>query len=165
MIRKATREDAASIHEVHTASIRELCAGAYTPAQISAWTARLSPERYVKGMEGLEFYVAEGGEGGQGRLSGMLAFDKESGEIYALYVAPWAANKGVGTSLMALAETVLGEEGHAEMRLKSTLNAVPFYESRGFERAGESIHELGGGETLPCMAMVKKLGGKAEGRP
>lgn len=47
--------------------------------------------------------------------------------------------------------------GHVNTDLKSTLNAVSFYEHIGFTSLGESVHELQGGETLPCMQMTKRL--------
>jgi ribosomal protein S18 acetylase RimI-like enzyme len=154
VIRKATRNDAARIYQTHVSSIRELCTSLYTPSQIHTWTECLFPDRYIQGIENLEFYVSE--EVG-GQISGLLIFDEELGEVCALYVAPWAVQKGLGRCLMDLAESMIRNRGHIEMSLKSTLNAVSFYEHMGYECAGEDIHELPNGETLACMKMTKKL--------
>ncbi|HPI92376.1 MAG TPA: GNAT family N-acetyltransferase [Deltaproteobacteria bacterium] len=154
MIRKAQKSDAAMIHHMHVSSIRDLCGNTYTDGQILAWTKGLAPERYAQGMDDLEFYVEEGQDGS---LSGLLIFNRESGEVCALYVAPWVVRKGTGRRFMALAEDAVRGNGHAEMSLKSTLNAVTFYERLGFERRGDSVHGLLGGETLPCVQMTKRL--------
>jgi len=46
-----------------------------------------------QGMESYEFYVSEDAKG---QISGLLIFNKELGEVYALYIAPWAVQKGLG---------------------------------------------------------------------
>jgi ribosomal protein S18 acetylase RimI-like enzyme len=156
MIRKATKDDAAMIYQAHVSSIRKLCSGMYTPSQIHAWTKDLSPERYIQGMENFEFHVSES-EDVKGQVSGFLIFNAELGEIYALYIAPWAIRKGLGRRLMDHAQSLIRKRGHHKMSLKSTLNAVSFYEHLGFKCMGESIHELPSGGTLPCMQMTKEL--------
>jgi N-acetylglutamate synthase-like GNAT family acetyltransferase len=154
MIRKATKNDVTIIYQAHVSSIKELCSSMYTPSQIHAWTVGLSPDRYVQGIERFEFYVSEDAKG---QISGLLIFNKELGEVYALYVAPWAIQKGLGRCFMNLAESMIRNQGHIKVNLKSTLNAVSFYERMGFECVGESIHELQNGETLPCVQMTKRL--------
>lgn len=154
MIRKATKNDITMIYKVHVLSIIELCSSMYTPSQIYAWTHGLSPDRYIEGIENFEFYVTENAKG---RISGLLIFNEEIGEVYALYIAPWEVQKGLGRSLMGLAESTIQNRGHMKISLKSTLNAISFYEKMGFERTGESLHELRNDETLPCMQMIKKL--------
>lgn len=154
MIRKATRNDITIIYQAHVSSIKELCSIMYTPSQIQAWTQGLSPDRYIQGIENFEFYVSEDT---QGRISGLLIFNEELGEIYALYIPPWATHKGLGRCLMDFAERMIRNRSHKEVNLKATLNAVSFYEHMGFECMGESIHDLPNGETLPCREMTKKL--------
>jgi ribosomal protein S18 acetylase RimI-like enzyme len=151
MVRRATQDDIQGIYRAHVASIRELCPGPYTPEQIRAWTEALSPERYLQGTENLAFYVANDGEG---LISGLLILDEEAGELCALYVAPWAVRRGLGRRLTAFAEARFRRRGHKRIRLKSTLNAVSFYEAHGFAQEGRDVHTLPGGETLPCILMV-----------
>lgn len=156
IIRKAAKNDAMMIYRAHVASIRELCSCMYTPSQVQAWTDGLSPDRYLQGMENLEFHVAASDDG-RGPISGLLIFNKQLGEIYALYVAPWAVHQGLGRRFMDLAESVIRKHGNTSISLKSSPNAVLFYEHRGYECAGESVHELHNGERLPCMRMTKTL--------
>jgi putative acetyltransferase len=128
----------------------------YTPSQIDAWTRDLAPERYIQAIENLEFYISAS-EDRKGRISGLLIFSEDLGEIYALYVAPWAAREGLGRCFIDFAEKRMRSRDHTTIHLKSTLNAVSFYEHMGFECTGDSIHELQNGEKLPCMQMTKKL--------
>ena len=44
-----------------------------------------------------------------------------------------------------------------ELKLKSTLNAVGFYEVCGFARVRESVHVNPAGVELPCIEMIKTL--------
>lgn len=153
-IRKAVASDADDIYRMHISSIRELCSTHYTPEQIKAWTETLQPDRYVQEMKLFDFYVAECDDG---RMAGILIADKNAVEINALYVAPFAAGRGLGKRLLLFAESMLRSSGCTEIRLKATLNAEPFYLHHGFERVGCSAHCLGDERALPCMMMRKRL--------
>ena len=48
LVRFATPADAEAICRVHVASIRESCAGDYTPQQIEAWAGPKRPEDYIR---------------------------------------------------------------------------------------------------------------------
>jgi ribosomal protein S18 acetylase RimI-like enzyme len=153
-IRRATPGDCAAICRMHVASIRGLCSRSYTPDQIESWTQTLSPGAYMEGMDGLEFYIAcEAGD----EVRGLLIFDPEKGEICALYVAPEAVGSGIGGTLLRYGEDAILARGHATLFLKSTVNAVSFYEQMGFERGEDSLHPLPGGISLPCVEMAKTL--------
>lgn len=155
MIRKAVYSDAEKICRIHFLSISKLCSTAYTPAQIHAWTENLTPARYIHGMENFEFHVADAGNG---ELSGFTIFDAECGEVFALYIAPWAEGRGLGTQFIQFAQDMLQKKGHKMMQLKSTLNAVEFYKHMGFHVESPSTHNLSSGEMLPCMHMTKSIG-------
>lgn len=151
-IRRASPADAREICEIHKASIRRLCASAYSADTIDAWTDFLSPERYPPAMSRFEFFVAEG-EG----ILGFLILDLEGGELNALYLDPDAAGRGIGRRLVEHAERLARIENVPELKLKSTLNAVGFYEACGFSRVRESVHVNPAGVELPCVLMIKPL--------
>ncbi len=154
-IRKATPSDAEAIMRMHKSSIQEICKTSYTPDQILVWTEALQLDRYVQGMELLDFYVAE--DEGAGKIAGFLIVDSNVGEINALYIAPSAVEQGLGKKLLSLAERMIQERGHKELRLKSTLNAEAFYQHHGFERTACSLHCLCDDRELPCLQMRKHL--------
>ena len=64
-IRLATAEDALAIHELHTASVKGLCKGAYSLEIIDGWLKGRSPDGY-KGIAKAEMYVIES----DGRIMG-----------------------------------------------------------------------------------------------
>jgi putative acetyltransferase len=152
-IRKAKPEDSEEIYRMHSASIKELCREHYTPEQIREWTELLKPERYVAAMELFEFLVAED----EGKILGLCILDLDKAELNALYVAPWAANKGLGKALMDVAEQVARSSRLPQLTLKSTLNAVAFYETVGYVRGEAGTHVLSSGTELPCVQMKKLL--------
>lgn len=154
IIRKAVHSDAGSICRTHILSISRLCCTAYTPDQINAWTENMTPQRYIHGMDNHEFHVADTGTG---EVAGFIIFNAVSGEIYALYIVPWASRRGLGRQFIDLAQSTMQGTGHKVMQVKSTLNAVEFYEHAGFHVESESTHNLSNGEILPCMHMVKSI--------
>jgi len=154
-IRKAVPSDAEAIMRMHKSSIQEICKTSYTPDQIRAWTEALQLDRYVQGMKLFDFYAAEDKDAG--KIAGFLIVDSKAGEINALYVAPSAVGQGLGKKFLSLAERIIQERGHKEMRLKSTLNAEAFYRHHEFMRTACSSHCLCDDRELPCLQMRKRL--------
>jgi len=154
-IRRASEDDAQEICTLHRASIRQLCGSAYSPEQIAGWIKPLTPDRYLPAMEQLEFYVAEEEE-----LLGFVILNLESAELNAIYIKPNAVGRGIGKRLFRFAERLAIDNSLKELRLKSTLTAVGFYESCGFSLVRESTHTSPSGVDLPCMEMTKVLEGK-----
>ncbi|KAA0255409.1 MAG: GNAT family N-acetyltransferase [Acidobacteria bacterium] len=154
-LRRAGVADAEGIHAVHTASIRSLCRGFYTDAQIETWTGVLVPERYRLVLEdtGRQVWVAQGPEG----LAGFGQLNPVSRELEALYVHPDHAGSGVGRALLCHLEGLAKESGAGALRLTATLNAVPFYERMGWVVAGRGTHTHPSGLALACAFMTRDL--------
>ncbi|HNY64002.1 MAG TPA: GNAT family N-acetyltransferase [Deltaproteobacteria bacterium] len=152
-IRRAVPGDLPTICEVHNASIRELCTPSYTEEQIREWTGALKPQGYLRAMEVYDFIVAV-----EGGVVGLCIFNASKAEITALYVSPENAGMGIGRTLVQEVEAMAREAGVRELNLKSTLNAVGFYERMRFIRIESSRYVLPGGTELPCIVMAKRLG-------
>jgi len=153
LIRKALETDAEQIWSVHTASIRHFCSKSYTRDQIDEWIGFLAPERYLEPIRRLEFVVAEVDR----QVQGFCILNLETGELHAIYLAPAAARHGLGSKLMTWAETTARQHGWAELFLKATLNAVPFYEKCGFRIERTTNHPLPSGTPRACVEMRKAL--------
>ncbi len=152
-IRKARPEDTAALHAIHVASIRDLCRSHYSPAQVAAWATGLARPGYLKAMALFDFFVAEE----EGAIVGLCVLDVPGAELNALYVAPAAAGHGVGRCLLVHAEEIAWRREVRALKLKSTLNAVSFYERCGYRRLRRSTHRLASGLRLPCVEMTRRL--------
>lgn len=154
-IRKARPTDADQICRAHVASIRRFCSAAYSEELIEEWTGLLAPDRYLESIETLEFVVAELDH----RVEGFCILNLETGELHALYLSPSAAGRGHGRALMAWAEETARSRGFAELFLKATLNAVPFYSKCGFVTGRATSSPLPSGAERACVEMRKTLPG------
>lgn len=152
-IRRARAGDAEQICRVHVASIRRFCSAAYPAGQIEEWTGLLAPDRYLESIETLEFVVAELDQ----RVEGFCILNLETGELHALYLSPFAAGRGHGRALMAWAEETARSRGFAELFLKATLNAAPFYSKCGFVTGRAASSPLPSGAERACVEMRKTL--------
>jgi len=151
-IRRAAPPDGRELSELHRASIRALCSPAYSPDQIEAWTGQLEPDRYLSAMQQFEFFVAENPD-----LLGFFILNIEGSELNALYIHPGAAGRGVGSRLLTFAEELARSRSVETLKLKATLNAAGFYQSRGFEPLRRALHTSPAGLELPCIEMSKAL--------
>lgn len=152
LARRATLEDAAAICALHKASVRGLCAGAYSPQQIEAWIARRVAADFRQAMTvgGETMFVAEHA----GWLAG-FASTKDS-VLLGLYVDP-DHGRGAGPILLGMAEEHARSSGVVVLLLQATVNAASFYEKHGYSRDRLSSL-MRGGHTLPVVEMHKHLG-------
>jgi GNAT superfamily N-acetyltransferase len=131
-IRTATPADAARLHEVHTAAVRELCGPHYASDVIDGWLANRTPGGYLPEIERAAIFVIEH----ERRIVGFGVADP--GIVVACYVDPARARRGVGSAIMAHALTIARRGHDGPIRLESTLNAARFYERFGFRAVARS---------------------------
>ena len=79
-IRRATDQDRQGIWIVHVRAIREVCARAYSEAQVTSWAGRLSPASYVAAVRERVLVVFEDASS----ITGFGQLNQASGETEAV---------------------------------------------------------------------------------
>jgi GNAT superfamily N-acetyltransferase len=152
-LREAQPADAPAIHEVVASAAREQGPWAYTEREVEAW-AHVEDPPPDDPIEDDDSYLvvaeADGKVVGVGDLAG--------GEIRAVYVRPGRIRQGVETRLLDELEPTASDGGHDEVSLHASLNAVPFYERRGYDSVERVTHETSTGVELDVVLMTKPLG-------
>ena len=160
LVRDAEPSDVTVIASVHAASVRGLAADDYDDEQIASWSDS-SADDFSLPEEAVQVVVAETTRSGEceaaGEIAGFGAIDLESGEVRAVYVHPDRAGVGVGSAILEELERRAGDESLTDLRLTASLNAVPFYERRGWESTEPATYELDGGVELEAVEMEKSL--------
>ncbi|WP_207591086.1 GNAT family N-acetyltransferase [Halomontanus rarus] len=163
-VREAVPADADAIRHVHVESITELGREAYAQEQVDAWAAGCRSADYTASIEADDsvFVVAED----DGDVAGFasLEYDTPDGdgtdavaEITGVYVHPAVARRGVGSKLYAALERRARGWGAETLELSASLNAVPFYESLGYERVGRYSHEFSSHESTGVEGDVVEM--------
>jgi GNAT superfamily N-acetyltransferase len=158
--RRARPEDAAAIGEAHLDSIRSIGPAYYPPAVVAEWGSGLTPDIYIKAMEGGEvFFVATGIIEGNPAVLGFSSHrvdDAQDG--VSVYVRAEASRQGIGTVLLRLAEEHALDSGATSVQIQASLAGVEFYRANGFEEIGRGDALLMSGRSLACVFMRKVLG-------
>ncbi|HQP30695.1 MAG TPA: GNAT family N-acetyltransferase [Deltaproteobacteria bacterium] len=135
LFRKATPEDAAEIAALVVKTIRESCAPAYRDNKrvIGLWCADKTPANLAGtiGQQGNYTVVAIIDEHIMG--VGLL---HRYGEIALCYVHPYYQGRGIGKGLLEDMERKARALKIKTLLLKSTLNAVSFYQLHGYVNDG-----------------------------
>jgi GNAT superfamily N-acetyltransferase len=97
--------------------------------QAEKWATRAAADRIARAIRDHDVWVAV-----EGAAIGWVEVDRD--RVAALYVAPSCARRGVGSALLALAETSIRSSGYATAHLESSQNALDFYLRRGYRRCG-----------------------------
>lgn len=163
-IRKAIKDDAQACWDIRNAAINKGCSGFYDAGDLLIWTEGELTEQFSR-IVAAYFYVAEQFSVNTQlkTVVGSIMLDEPYAQLEALFVAPDAMGIGVGKALLQFIETMAFNQGIAQLRLESTLNAVDFYRHSGFGGEGleeDSIYCSPRGIALECMVMYKNLVGR-----
>jgi putative acetyltransferase len=154
-IREMRPEDARAFLEVHHLAVRGLAAADYPPEAIEAWAPWPITDEHVDSIrsnaDGEYRLVAEK----DGRIVGIGCVIALKIELRACYVLPSASRNGVGTAILTALERAARDQGATALEADASLNAEPFYRSRGYEVCGRGEHVLNNGARMACVRMRK----------
>ncbi len=139
-LRPATERDLPAIVRLFTDSVHQIAARSYTPEQRAAWApAAPDLEQWRSRLSNLKTLVAESGDA----MAGFISFTA-NGHIEFLFTAPAVARQGVASALYEAAVKCLLEKGVHRLTTDASLEARPFFESRGFRvMAVQSVERNG----------------------
>jgi N-acetylglutamate synthase-like GNAT family acetyltransferase len=175
-IRLATTTDIPALRRLIRESVRGLSATYYSPQQIE------SALLHVFGVDtqliyDKTYFIAEneeqiagaggwskrktlfGGDQSQSnRVDSLLEPASEPARIRAFYIHPSWSRRGIGSLILTACEEAARASGFQRVELASTLPGVPFYLSRGYEKAEEIPINMADGELLMTIRMTRELG-------
>lgn len=161
-IRPAEPRDVEAIVDVHAAAIRARGSDAYTDREVASWLAP-GDEREGPDLDDPDTHVIvatvvtrDGEE--TDRVVGFGRLDLPDQEISAVYVHPDVDRQGVGTALLEALESEAATRGFERVSLYSSMNAVGFYERRGYQRVEQTTYETSDGVPLDVVLFEKALG-------
>ncbi len=153
VIRHAKPEEAEAIWGVRTRAIQESCRSHYSRKDLDAWVSAPMPDDYTETIESTDFFVAESD-------GGIVAFgflDPAESKVEAVFVSPDYGRRGIGRRLLIALENAAMDRGLTCLRLASSLNAVSFYRSAGYEVRKTIQFHHPCGFSLDCVSMEKVL--------
>jgi putative acetyltransferase len=74
-----------------------------------------------------------------------------------VYVSPEVVRRSVGKAILQKLEERAQALGIKSLKMDASLNAVPFYESAGYESQKAIKHRLASGVEIGCVLMTKEL--------
>jgi GNAT superfamily N-acetyltransferase len=176
-LRLATDDDIPTLHKLIEDSVRGLQAGDYTPEQIEGalgtvlgldtqlirdktyWIAEASDDSGRVRAAGCGGWSKRrtlfGADRGPGREPELLDPAAEAAKVRAIFVHPEFARMGVGTLILAHVEAEAVAAGFRRFEMGSTLTGVPLYTLKGYVETKRIAVQLGNGEKLPVVKMVK----------
>jgi putative acetyltransferase len=128
-IRRAEAADEEVLASIRWSAILMLAVPAMSREQAEKWATRAAADRMARAIRDHDVWMAV-----DGIAIGWVEVDRD--RVAALYVSPVCARRGVGSALLALAETSIRSSGYATARLEASQNALDFYLRRGYLRCG-----------------------------
>jgi GNAT superfamily N-acetyltransferase len=170
----ATVEHVPAIRGLIDASVRELQAKDYSPAEIDGALAtvftvdsRLIADRtyFVALTESGELAGCGGWSfrktlyGGDHQVETIVPerLDPvvDAAKIRAIFVHPKFARMGLGSLLLEAAEKAAREHGFSRFEMGSTLTGVALYTLKGYREVSRVMVPVGGGESIEVVRMMK----------
>jgi putative acetyltransferase len=159
-IRRAGIADMDAIADAHLDSIRTIGPRYYAGDIVTEWASRVTGSLYANAMaRGETFFIAICMDKSQPAVLGFSSHRVDEGEHRtAVYVRGSAARRGVGSALFRAAEANAISAGATCIHVDSSLAAVEFYKSNGFNEIAPGEHVLWSGLRMPCVFMRKDVG-------
>jgi ribosomal protein S18 acetylase RimI-like enzyme len=158
--RRADTSDAEGIALAHRDSIRSLGAAFYPPGVVDDWAEGLTPDLYIRAMEGGEiFFIAVTPRDEPPAVLGFASDYRREGAQHgtSVYVRGAAARRGIGSALFKLAEAEAMARGATSIRVEASLAGVAFYKANGFVEISRGETHLMSGRPIQCVFMEKTL--------
>jgi putative acetyltransferase len=156
-LRAASADDAPALAAIHARAIGALDTTYYTTAELAAWSARMTPERFRALLPTRRVTVAEIVTYAGPRIVGYAQLLPDEGVIEAVYVDPDFSRRGIGAALVRAVEDDGRALGLPGIVLDATLNSIAFYAAQGYRQECLSRHELAPGVHIACAVMEKRL--------
>ena len=128
-IRRADATDEDALASIRRSAILALAMPAMSREQAEQWVMRAAADRIARAIRDHDVWIAV-----DGVAIGWVEIDRD--RVAALYVSPSHSRRGVGSALLARAETSIRSSGHSMTRLESSPNALDFYFRRGYVGCG-----------------------------
>jgi GNAT superfamily N-acetyltransferase len=175
-LRVATTEDVPGIRELIEASVRGLQSRDYSAAQIEGALATIFTVDSRLIADGT-FFVAHS-ENGELAGCGGWSFRKtlyggdhqveaieperldpavDAAKIRAIFVHPKFARKGLGSLILAAAESAAAAQGFRQLEMASTLTGVALYWTRGYREMARIAVPVGNDERITVVRMLKEV--------
>ncbi len=161
IIRSGGPGDRDGLTAVRRDAVFAQCREHYSEEQMTLWTTPSDKRRPGAPVPSPILYIAEI----EGYPIGFGAIQADGTWIRSLYIRGQYAGCGLGRELMEIMLRVSAEKDVPEVRLESSMNAVPFYRRFGFEVEEETLYPLSDTVSLPCARMVKRLRDRRPGDP
>ena len=147
-------EDLSVLAAIFSASIEEIAAEDYSPAQIAAWAAQADEEAFATRLAKQLTLVAM-----LDHSPVAFASLRDNTHIDMLYVHPGMARHGVATALCDALEKLAAARGARQITVDASDTALPLFEGRGYVAVRRNTVELGG-EWFGNTSMQKDLAQK-----
>lgn len=158
-IRRAHPSDANDIAAAHRDSISSVGPSFYPPNVVEDWGEGLTPDIYVKAMEGGEvFFIAIGQIDAEPAALGFATHRiDDARDGMSVYVRGRATRRGVGSALLRSVEAHALANGATSIQVEASLAGVEFYIANGFKEVGRGDTLLMSGRPIACVFMRKTL--------
>ena len=131
--------DADALARIRREAILALAGAILSVEQVAHWANSAAADRCARAIRDHAVWIAI-----DGVPIGWVEVDGD--HIAALYVAPAWARRGVGSALLAHAETAIRNAGYVAARLAASPNALGFYLRRGY--IGDGVPDATGAYPL-----------------
>jgi GNAT superfamily N-acetyltransferase len=158
-LRVAGVEDVKAIAAAHIDSIQSIGPRFYPADVVRDWSERIEARMYLEAMAaGETFFIAAASQGERADALGFSSHHVQDGQHgVGVYVRGLVARRGIGSSLLRLAESSASSAGAHALHLDASLAAVDFYRANGFVETGRGEHRLRSGRPMACVFMRKDL--------
>lgn len=156
-IRPVSVDALSSVRYVHASALRSQGTAFYSAEELDAFESMVRSVRYA---ETVLRDTMVGGWIGHDLVGtaawGIVDDSGRTARIGSVFVRPFFTGLGIGQRLVETAEALAVQAGYASFSVRSTLNAVPFFEQLGYTVTSHGTRPLAPQISIPVWFMRKE---------
>ena len=157
VLRRVNIDDYSDVRYVHVAAFKAFASAQLSEAEVAAFISHVNAPDYADQLQQMDMLVAVV----NGQLVGTAAWiagddSGASARISSVFVDPMFAQCGIGRRLVHEVERLANQAGFGRFTVRATANAVPFFQSLGYEIASHGVSSISVAEGAMPVTFLRK---------
>ena len=157
VVRRVDIDDYSDVRYVHVAAFKAFAAPQLSEDEVKAFVAHVNAPDYADQLREMDMLVALVNNQLVGTAAWIAGDDSgASARISSVFVDPMFAQCGIGRRLVLETEQLAVQAGFGRFTVRATANAVPFFQSLGYEIASHGVSSISVAEGAIPVTFLRK---------
>lgn len=157
VVRRVDIDDYSDVRYVHVAAFKAFAGAQLSETEVNAFVSHVNAPDYADQLREMDMLVALVNNQLVGTAAWIAGDDSgASARVSSVFVDPMFAQCGIGRRLVQEVEHIAHQAGFGRFTVRATANAVPFFQSLGYEIASHGVSSISAADGAMPVTFLRK---------